>query len=141
MERFLNLDAKVGDLMTKDLVTVKFSEPVLKLTKIMNEKEISGVVVVDNIGEVMGVISALDIFKLFKEESPMSMGNLIAEDIMTPFVLEVYPEDSLEEAATKMLEHNIHRLIVTSPLSKKKAVGIITSTDLLREMSKKIEKT
>lgn len=141
MEGFLNLNAKVGDLMTKDLVTVKFSEPVLKLTKIMNEKEISGVVVVDNIGEVMGVISALDIFKLFKEESPMSMGNLIAEDIMTPFVLEVYPEDSLEEAATKMLEHNIHRLIVTSPLSKKKAVGIITSTDLLREMSKKIEKT
>ncbi len=141
MEGFLNLDAKVGDLMTKDLVTVKFSEPVLKLTKIMNEKEISGVVVVDNIGEVMGIISALDIFKLFKEESPMSMGNLIAEDIMTPFVMEVYPEDSLEEAATKMLEHNIHRLIVTSPLSKKKAVGIITSTDLLREMSKKIEKT
>lgn len=141
MEGFLNLNAKVGDLMTKDLVTVKFSEPVLKLTKIMNEKEISGVVVVDNIGEVMGVISALDIFKLFKEESMMNMGNLIAEDIMTPFVLEVYPEDSLEEAATKMLEHNIHRLIVTSPLSKKKAVGIITSTDLLREMSKKIEKT
>ncbi len=141
MEVFLNLDGKVGDLMTKDLVTVKFSEPVLKLTKRMNEKEISGVVVVDNIGEVMGVISALDIFKLFKEESIITMRKLIAEDIMTPFVLEVYPEDSLEEAATKMLEHNIHRLIVTSPLSKKKAVGIITSTDLLREMSKKIEKT
>ncbi|MEE8359256.1 MAG: CBS domain-containing protein [Candidatus Hydrothermarchaeales archaeon] len=141
MERFLNLDAKVGELMTKDLVTVKFSEPVLKLIQRMNEKEISGVVVVDNIGEVMGVISALDIFKLFKEESMMSMGNLIAEDIMTPFVMDVYPEDSLEDAATKMLEHNIHRLIVTSPLSKKKTVGIITSTDLLREMSKKIEKT
>ncbi len=141
MEVFLNLDAKVGDLMTKDLVTVKFSEPVLKLTKIMNEKEISGVIVVDNIGEVMGIVSALDIFKLFKEESIITMRNLIAEDIMTPFVMEVYPEDSLEEAATKMLEHNIHRLIVTSPLSKKKAVGIITSTDLLREMSKKIEKT
>lgn len=141
MEGFLNLDAKVGDLMTKDLVTVKFSEPVLKLTQRMNEKEISGVVVVDNIGEVMGIISALDIFKLFKEESIITMRNLIAEDIMTPFVMEVYPEDSLEEAATKMLEHNIHRLIVTSPLSKKKAVGIITSTDLLREMSKKIEKT
>ncbi len=141
MEGFLNLDAKVGDLMTKDLVTVKFSEPVLKLTQRMNEKEISGVAVVDNIGEVMGVISALDIFKLFKEESIITMKKLIAEDIMTPFVMEVYPEDSLEDAATKMLEHNIHRLIVTSPLSKKKAVGIITSTDLLREMSKKIEKT
>jgi len=141
MEGFLNLDAKVGDLMTKDLVTVKFSEPVLKLIQRMNEKEISGVVVVDNIGEVMGIISALDVFKLFKEESMMNMEHLIAEDIMTPFVIEVYPGDGIDKAATKMLEHNIHRLIVTSSLSKKKAVGIITSTDILREMSKKIETT
>ncbi len=140
MEGFLNLDAKVGDLMVKDLITVKFSEPVLKLIQRMNEEEISGVIVVDSIDEVMGIISALDIFKLFKEESLMNMEKLIAEDIMTPFIMEVYPEDSLQEAATKMLEHNIHRLIVTSPMSKKKAVGIITSTDLLREMSKKIEK-
>ncbi|MFQ5887165.1 MAG: HPP family protein [Candidatus Hydrothermarchaeales archaeon] len=140
MKGFLNLDAKVGDLMTKDLVTVKFSEPVLNLVKKMDEEEISGVVVVDNIGEIMGVVSALDIFKLFNEESIVKMRTLIAEDIMTPFIMEVYPDDSLEVVALKMLEHNIHRLIVTSPVSKKKAVGIITSTDVLREMSKAIER-
>ncbi|MFQ5975382.1 MAG: HPP family protein [Candidatus Hydrothermarchaeales archaeon] len=140
MAGFLELDIKVGDLMTKDLVTVKFSEPVFNLVKMMSEKGISGVIVVDNIGEVMGVVSALDIFKLFHEESIITMRKLIAEDIMTPFITEVYPDDGLEVAALKMLEQNIHRLIVTSPMSNKKAVGIITSTDVLREMAKEIEK-
>ncbi len=139
MEGFLSLGAKVGDLMTTDLITVKFNEPVFNLIKTMDTKEVSGVLVVDNIGEIMGVASALDIFKLVNEESVETVKKLIAEDVMTPFIMEINPEETLVDAAYKMLEHNIHRLVVTSPMSRRKAVGIITSTDLLREMAKDLK--
>ena len=139
MEGFLSLGAKVGDIMTTDLITVKFNEPVFNLIKTMDTEEVSGVLVVDNIGEIMGVVSALDIFKLVNEESMDTVKKLIAEDVMTPFIMEINPEETLVDAAYKMLEHNIHRLVVTSPMSRRKAVGIITSTDLLREMAKDLK--
>lgn len=139
MNGFLSLKTRVGDLMTKDIVTVKYDEPATNIIKMMAEKEISGVVVVDNIKDVMGVVSAIDVFKLIKEESVVKIRGFEAEDIMTPFIMEVYPDDSLEDVALKMIDNNIHRLIVTSPLSKKKAVGIITSTDVLREMAESLK--
>lgn len=120
----------VNDIMAEDVITIRADRPLFEAIEIMVENDISGVVVVDFAEDVVGMISAIDVFKVFNEEE--SDKEFIAEDIMTPYTINIQPETTAEEAAKIMLENGIHRLIVTVSPSKKKPMGIISSTDVLR---------
>lgn len=120
----------VNDIMAEDVITIRADKPLFEAIEIMVENDISGVVVVDFVDDVVGIISAIDVFKVFNEEE--SDKEFIAEDIMTPYTINIQPETAAEEAAKIMLENGIHRLVVTASPSKKKPMGIISSTDVLR---------
>ena len=120
----------VSDIMTKEAITIHADRPLSEAIKVLVENDISGVVVVDYAGDVVGMISTLDVFKVFNEEE--NDKGFIAEDIMTPYAINIQPDMSAEEAARIMLENGIHRLVVTMSPSKRKPVGIISSTDVLR---------
>jgi CBS domain-containing protein len=120
----------VNDIMAEDVITIRADKPLFEALEIMVENDISGIVVVDLADDVVGIISAIDVFKVFNEEE--SDKEFIAEDIMTPYTINIQPETAAEEAAKIMLENGIHRLVVTASPSKKKLMGIISSTDVLR---------
>ncbi len=120
----------VNDIMAEDVITIRADKPLFEAIEIMVENDISGIVVVDFADDVVGIISAIDVFKVFNEEE--SYKEFIAEDIMTPYTINIQPETAAEEAAKIMLENGIHRLVVTASPSKKKPMGIISSTDVLR---------
>ncbi|MEE8403565.1 MAG: CBS domain-containing protein [Candidatus Hydrothermarchaeaceae archaeon] len=121
----------VNDIMTKKVITVHADESVSEVIKSMISNDISGLIVLDYIGDVVGMISAIDIFKVFNESDERNQ-DFLAEDIMTPYMIDIQAEMSAEDAAKIMLEKGIHRLVVTVSPSKKKPVGIITSTDIVR---------
>lgn len=121
----------VNDIMVKNVITISADKQVSEVIKTMVSNDISGVVVVDYIGDVVGVISAIDVFKVFNERDD-SDKDFLAEDIMTPYMIDIQPETPAEDAARNMLENGIHRLVVTASPSKKKPVGIISATDILR---------
>ncbi len=125
-------DMKVKEVMQEDVITVRFNTPVKEVVKILRTEGISGVVVVDTVGEIVGVVSTLDIFKILgtKEEA----NSLIAEDIMTPFSINITPEDNLVEATSAMLENNIHRLIVVASPTRRRPIGIVTATDIVNNI-------
>lgn len=52
------------------------------------------------------------------------------DEVMTPLVHAIHPEQSAAEAAARMLRHRIHRLIVVS--DDLKVLGIISAMDLLK---------
>jgi predicted transcriptional regulator len=120
----------VDDIMAKEVITINANRPVSEVIKILVENDISGVVVVDFAGDVVGMISVIDVFKVFNDEE--SNKEFIAEDIMTPYTINIQPDTSAEDAARTMLENGVHRLVVTMSPSKRKPVGIISSTDILR---------
>lgn len=122
----------VNDLMAKEVITIRADRPVSRVVERMVENDISGIVVVDFAGDVVGMISAIDVFKVFKEEADKEF---IAEDIMTPYMIDIQPETLAENAARVMLENGVHRLVVTLSPSKKKPIGIISSTDVLRALA------
>jgi CBS domain-containing protein len=128
----LNHGLPVKKVMQKDVITVKFDTPVMEVISKMKANKISGLIVVDSIGETIGVVSGLDIFKVVKERDGVE--DIYAENIMTPFTISVYPEDTLSTAALTMIENNIHRLVVTESPTRKKPIGIITSTDLINNI-------
>lgn len=123
--------ALVGDIMTKKVITVRADKPLSEVIKSMVSNDISGVVIVDYVGDMVGMISTIDIFKVFNERDGGNK-DFIAEDIMTPYTIDIQSETPAEEAARIMLENGIHRLVVTVSPSKKKPVGIISATDILR---------
>ncbi|WP_456474366.1 CBS domain-containing protein, partial [Candidatus Pyrohabitans sp.] len=90
-------ETKVGDIMTRNVISVKLDSTVTEILDKMVNKNISGVVVVDSGGDVVGVVSALDIFKLANGNPGLNF-KYTAEDIMTPYTISVTPETSIEEA-------------------------------------------
>ncbi len=55
---------KVGNIMTKDVMTVRANEPIINAAKLMYENKISGLPVLDDAGKVIGVITESDIFRM-----------------------------------------------------------------------------
>ena len=55
---------KVANIMTKDVLTVRASEPIIHAAKIMYDSKVSGLPVVDEVGRVIGVITESDIFRM-----------------------------------------------------------------------------
>lgn len=123
---------KVKDIMQADVIVVRFDTPVKEVVKILRKEGISGLVVVDMVGEMLGVISTLDIFKIFGAGEKAN--SIKAEDIMTPFAINITPENTIIEAAYTMLEHTIHRLVVVASPTRRRPIGMITATDIVNNM-------
>lgn len=60
---------RVGDIMTKDVVTVSPETTVKTIASILNRKGIKRVPVVDNEGRILGIVSRADIVKIVCEEA------------------------------------------------------------------------
>jgi acetoin utilization protein AcuB len=57
---------KVGDIMTKDVITVAEDTPIEEAARIMADKKIGGLPVMRN-NHVVGIITETDLFKIFLE--------------------------------------------------------------------------
>ena len=63
----------------------------------------------------------------------MVFGGLTVRSLMTENPITVTPEDTVENAATLILRHDIHSLPV---VEKGALVGIVTENDILRAVAK-----
>jgi CBS domain-containing protein len=140
---------KVGDLMTKNPITVKRTHTLFRVQELLARYNISRVVVVDN-DRPVGVITETDVVfskqakpssardKFIKQRVKSHKGREtvvriymvpIAEDVMTPDPYVVEVDQDAAKAASVMLEHGISGLPV---VKQGRLVGIITKTDLVK---------
>jgi CBS domain-containing protein len=143
------------DIMNPDVVTVTATMDLREAAKVFVEERISGAPVVDELGNLLGVISQSDLveYELATEreltvEAPFyrrpydeslhrSRGFQIEElpadtikDVMTPYLITVEEDTPIREVAARMAECGIHRLIVVD--QDQQISGIVTSLDVLR---------
>ena len=125
----ISKEKRVRDVMTRGVITVPFDTPVSEIAKLLVRERISGIVVTAPSGEAVGVISEIDIIKVFEKD----WDKLTAEDVMSTVVRTIDPETTLRKAAAIMRDLSIHRLVI---LSLKPApgvpIGILTASDILR---------
>ncbi len=133
---------KARDVMTKQVITVSSDLSIRKLIQLLITERISGVPVVDDAGEVVGIISERDILKavdrlikvkvsLDEEREQKGSFNWV-DGIMTKEVIFVSEDDPVEHVCKLMSERKIHRVPV---MNGKKIVGIITSMDVLKTVA------
>ncbi len=125
--------AQVRDIMEKNVVTMDSKKSCLEAVKLLEEKDISFLVILED-GVPAGVVTERDFVRklVLKEKNP-SQTPLI--EIMSPKFRSVEPTTEIEDAVQKMLNNNIRRLIV---LEDGKLVGVITQTDLTGFLRSKI---
>lgn len=126
----------VKDWMTTDVITIDEETSVMKASQIMKESNIQRLPVMHD-GALTGIVSDRDL----KEASPSKattldvhelyylLSELKVKDIMSKGVITVSPDDTVEFAAVKMLEHHITGLPV---MLDGRLVGIMTMNDVFK---------
>jgi len=116
---------QIRDIMEKNVITINHDKTANDAAKIMNEKDISFLVVIKD-GNPIGVVTERDfVGKIAAEDKKAS--EIPLSEITSMKFRWVEPMTEIEDAIQKMLNNNIRRLIV---LENEKLVGIVTQTDL-----------
>ena len=119
----------VRDIYHKGVIFCKPDTPLQEMVRVMADTEIHAIMVAEREGEPpVGVISHTDAIAHYGED----LTTVHACDVMTADVVSVSEDTTVEEAAKKLLETHIHRLLVVSKGNK--PLGILSTTDIIREM-------
>ena len=116
---------QIRDIMEKNVITIENDKTAQEAAKIIGEKDISFLVVIND-GIPQGVLSESDFVRKVAAEDKKS-SDIKVSDIMSYKFRSVYPTTTIEDAVQKMLNKNIRRLLV---IDNEKLVGVITQTDL-----------
>ncbi|GAA4563324.1 CBS domain-containing protein [Micromonospora coerulea] len=137
---------QVGDVMTRDVVTVGEETPYRQIVDALIRRGISAVPVVDDFRRVLGVVSEADLLhkveraghpderRVFegrrRRTAREKADGVLARDLMTAPAVTTFAEASLPAAARLMDREAVKRLPVLDDLGR--LVGIVTRSDLLR---------
>lgn len=133
----------IGEIMTRDVVTVRADFGIEQLVDLFLERGLSRVPVVDDAGHPIGIVSKTDLVVDLHESGDTTVSQSGAEepgfhvhevggivrDVMTPLALTLPATLSIGEAARRMLAHNVHAVPVVSDDGK--VVGMLSATDVV----------
>ena len=120
---------KIIDQKANTIFSVRTSDPVESVLKIMRDFRVRAVLVIDD-GELKGIVSQGDcaIKVLLPHNNP---AEVLVSKIMTPNPLTVKLTNSLDECMAIMVHKHIRHLPV---LEAKKVVGVISVGDMVKNI-------
>ncbi|MDO9567033.1 MAG: CBS domain-containing protein [Candidatus Desulfaltia sp.] len=144
----------VRDIMNTDVITVTPDMDISRAAKILFDKRINGVPVVDDNGSLVGILCQSDIITQQKklpiptiftfldgfirltslkqlEKQVLKITALKVSEAMTPKPITVQPDTEIETVAALMVDKHFHTLPVVEDSS---LVGIIGKEDILRTL-------
>lgn len=147
---------RVRDLMTPEVVFVTEDAPVSRIARLMQDKAISGIPVVDDEQRVVGMVTDLDLivrntrldppafFQVLDGRIPLEtpghykkrlqhMLGTKARDVMTPGVVTISPEVEVETLATLMVKRKVNPVPV---VEDGRLVGVVSRADVIRLMAR-----
>ncbi|MFN3706462.1 MAG: cyclic nucleotide-binding/CBS domain-containing protein [Thermoflexales bacterium] len=123
----------VRDAMHVGVECCDSSTTVRDAARMMHEKGLRSLVVIDFDCALAGIISETDIVAhRLVHSSDKPWEQMTVGEIMTSRVLTVTPDTPLQEAARILIDHRIHRLVVAEPDDMCKPIGILSMGDLMR---------
>ncbi len=119
----------VKDIMSKALISVNITTPVFQIAKMMRLGEIGSILVKENNIHV-GIITDRDFAtKITSKNIPLDTP---VKKIMSSPLIKINHKESISTAAKKMSGNKVRKLVV---FEKGKIVGLITSTDLVNQLT------
>lgn len=146
-----------ADLMSRDLVMLPMNMSLRSAAHLLSQARISGAPVIDEKGQCVGVLSAMDFLRWSEVEHaetanpPGCACNPVCDwqvpeeeaiphesvrDHMTPDPVTIPPETTVGQLARMMIDAHIHRVVVVD--EQRRPVGIVTSTDILAAVAQEV---
>ena len=126
----------VRDVMKRGVPTCQFDTPITEVARQMLSLSTNAIVVVNEMGEVAGIVSRTDVLRLHDA----SFWERTAQDIMTKPVSTIIPDIPVSAAAQLMLDNNIHQLVILhSRPAPQRPVGMLTMIDVIRHMVQSVD--
>ncbi|MEM0340005.1 MAG: CBS domain-containing protein [Acidilobaceae archaeon] len=120
--------ALVRDIMKTPLIALHPIHSVREAAKIMMEKNIGSIIVIDERGTLLGIVTKTDIVRLVAKGGDAERTTI--GEIMTKNPIYVFADTSLEEAARIMGYYGIGHLPVLNEKNNK-PIGMISKRDIL----------
>jgi CBS domain-containing protein len=121
----------VADVMSHGIVVCREDATARQAARAMTERHSRSLVVVAADGRPLGVITGTDLLAIGRGEAD---AHSVAELMHAPVTVE--PGATLREAADRMLEHEIHRLVVVDPATPQSVpLGLVSTADIVAEMA------
>lgn len=151
----------VADVMTRDLLTVHPETPLSEAIQLLAQNRISGLPVVTQAGELVGVLSESDLMwqaagtplpayimlldsviylknpARYNEELHKALGQTVKEVMSRHKPLTIQPTASVQMAAQIMHDRTVTRLPVIDDTGT--LVGILTQGDIVRAMAERYQ--
>ena len=124
----------VTQVMHHGIFDCRADTPVAEVARRMVEHDVSALVVTDEQGYLLGLISRTDLVTLraFEDYWP----EMTAEHAMVRQVITVSPQATMRQASRLMVENKVHRLIVVETEGDRlRPVGVLSQTDIVRDMA------
>jgi CBS domain-containing protein len=109
------------------VITIRPDQTIRDLIALLDEHNIGALPVLDEAGNLVGIISERDIIRqLTRDEAIFAMP---VDRLMTKKVITAIPQDDLESVAHTMTEKRIRHLPI---LDKERLVGIVSIGDIVK---------
>ncbi|GIV91875.1 DUF190 domain-containing protein [Chloroflexus sp.] len=142
---------RVADVMNHDVISVTADTPVGELVRLLLERGLRAMPVVDAERRVIGIVTDVDLLQRGVSQLPLHLQQLLpgaeraahlaavaarperAADVMTPNPTTISATASLTQAALVMTEHDHKRLPVVDEAGR--LVGMLSRSDLLQTVA------
>ncbi len=121
------LNMEIRQLIKRNLVTVEECISIRDAARIMEKHNVGLLVVVNNDGRMVGVISERDIARLVAEG--VDLDRTPVKEVARREVVTVREDESVAKAALLMKRHGIRHLVVVN--HEGKPIGVISIRDLI----------
>ena len=124
----------IGDIMNKNVVSVKGNDTIESVVKTMYDKEVGSVIVVNESGEPKGIITERDVIRVIAKKG-RGVFNLTSEDFMSKPLFTAFASTDIEKIEKEMRKRNIKYVPV---VESGKLAGIVTLKDVIKYLEFRI---
>ncbi len=128
----MSVPSAVKDFMSRPVVSVSPDMDILEAVNVLLEKRISGVPVVDKLGNLVGMLSEKDCMAVVLDAGYHGLGGGTVSEYMHPEVETVDAEASIFDIASRFLRQEYRRYPV---VKDNRLVGQISRRDVLRALT------
>ena len=125
-----NASIPVKDIMSSPVVTVLEDDNVNQVAKLLTDSDIGSIVVADLNGNPVGMITERDIVTRIAAKNLLPV-KVKAKEVMSSPLKTIDSNADIIEAANRMREYSIRRLIV---MDGREMVGVVSSRDIVTIM-------
>jgi len=122
---------RVRDYMVRKVVTIPPDSEITRAVRLLIENDISGLVVTDSLGKVVGILTERDCIRIATQSGYFDeLGGPVAEYMSSPVIM-VSPDEDLMNVAIRFIDSKYRRYPV---VENGKLLGIISRRDVLRAL-------